>query len=393
MTDAPAARKAPARVLLITRNLPPLRGGMERLNKHMALELAREWVVTVVGPVGCGAMLPGLEISEVAARPLWRFFFGAFRRGLAAAKRMRPDIVLAGSGLAAPFAWCAAKYAGARFAVYVHGLDLIAEHPLYRWFWLPFICRADLCIANSENTARLARAIGVPRSHVSIVHPGVDLPAAELAATNDFRARFDLGNRPMLLSVGRLIERKGLLEFVENALPRVVDEVPDSCLVVLGEETPELLHGDSVGLGARIRERAAALGIERNLRFIGPQDDTTLAEAYCAADVHVFPVREVSGDVEGFGMVAVEAAAYGLPTVAFAVGGVPEAVADGVSGNLVPAHDYEHFAQRIIERLRRRGDEDSHRKAREFAQQFAWENFGTKIRRLLVDCVAVKGSN
>ncbi|MGH8121319.1 MAG: glycosyltransferase family 4 protein [Rudaea sp.] len=375
------------RVLLVTRNLPPLRGGMERLNQHMALELAKEFSVAIVGPRGCGAFLPAsIDVREVSAKPLWRFFLGALSCSLSTAWRFRPDVVLAGSGLAAPFAWLAAKMVRAHFVVYVHGLDLIANHVIYRCLWRPFIRRADLCIANSNYTAQLAVGIGVPQSRIAIVHPGVDMPVPETTA-NDFRVRFDLGDRPLLLSVGRLIARKGLLEFVENALPQIVARFPDVCLMVLGDETPDLLHGSSAGLGECIRQRAAALGTEHNLRFIGPQDDATLASAYRASDVHVFPVREIACDVEGFGMVAVEAAAQGLPTVAFAVGGVPDAIADGVSGYVVAAGDYANMASRIVELLNQRNISTLGGAARAFAERFRRENFGTQIRRRICSSV------
>jgi len=381
MSESPVTRGERTAVLLITRNLPPMRGGMERLNRHMALELAKEFDVAVIGPRGCAPFLTEhIGVSEVSAKPLWRFFLGALLRAFSSARRVRPDVVLAGSGLPAPFAWLATKVARARMVVYAHGLDLIADHWIYYWFWLPFIRRADLCIANSRNTARLAASIGVPESRIVIVHPGVDMPMSETSEVNDFRARFGLGERPLLLSVGRLIPRKGLLEFVENALPQIVAEVPDTCLVVLGDETPDLLHGTSIGLGERIRRSAAALGIERNLRFIGPQDDTTLASAYRAAAVHVFPTREAAGDVEGFGMVAIEAAAHGLPTVAFAVGGVPDAVEDGVSGSLVAAGDYALMSVKLVELLSRPSAQDLRHSAREFAENFRWENFGVLIR-------------
>jgi len=356
---------------------------MERLNLHMALEMAREFDIAVVGPEGCRHFLPPqMEVREVPATPLWQFLWGALRQCLSMARSFRPDIVLAGSGLAAPFAWCAARLAGARLIVYVHGLDLIADYRIYRWFWLPFIRRADLCIANSQHTARLAGSIGVPNSHVVILHPGVELPA-EAMAPADFRARFNLGERPLLLSVGRVIARKGLLEFVEYALPQIAAEVPTVCLLIVGEEVPRLLHGTSVGLTERIRERAAALDIAQHVLFLGPQDDATLADAYRAAAVHVFPVLEVPNDVEGFGMVAVEAAAHGLPTVAFAVGGVPDAVADGVSGSLIPPADYLQLARAVVERLRSPADGNVRSSARAFAWQFAWNRFGEKLRGLL----------
>jgi phosphatidylinositol alpha-1,6-mannosyltransferase len=357
---------------------------MERLNRHMVLELAREFDVAVVGPRGCRQFLADrIAISEIASAPLLLFFVEALASSLAAARRFVPDIVIAGSGLAAPFAWCAARLAGARLAIYVHGLDLIADHPVYRWFWRPVIRRADLCIANSRNTANLACSIGVIRSRIEIVHPGVDLPEPGLAAPSDFRDRFGIGTRPFLLSVGRLVARKGLLEFVERAFPRIAERYPEVRLVVLGDQAPNLLHGSSAGLSARVRDRAVALRLEDNLRFIGPQDDATLAQAYRAADVHVFPVLEVRGDVEGFGMVAIEAAAHGLATVAFATGGVLDAVEDGVSGDLVSSGDYDQFASRVIDRLDGRGRLEERDRARNFASRFGRSEFGNKLRKLL----------
>ena len=382
MTDA-SAKARPLRILQITRNLPPLRGGMERLNLYIALELAKEFEVAVVGPSGCRSELPKeIDVTEVPSKPLRRFFFGAFYAGVIQAHRFRPDIVLAGSGLTAPFAWLAARIAGASMVAYVHGLDLITDHPIYRWLWCPFIRHADRCIANSCNTARLAARIGIPESRIAVVHPGVESPEPK-GRDNDFRERFNFGRRPLLLSVGRLIPRKGLLEFVANGLPLIAEQVPDICVVIIGDDAPDLLQRHGSGLRERIRGSAARLGLEDNVRFIGPQDDATLADAYRASDIHVFPVRDVPGDVEGFGMVAAEAAAHGLPTVAFAVGGVPDAVEDGVSGRLIAADDHAQFARAVIDIVNSRDTLELRDGARRFAVRFQRENFGRQIREQL----------
>jgi phosphatidylinositol alpha-1,6-mannosyltransferase len=377
------------RVLIITRNLPPMRGGMERLNRHIALELAREFDVAIVGPSGSRSHLPdSIAVEEVPGKPLLRFFLGALRGGVTGARRTKPHLVLAGSGLVAPFAWLAAKVAGGRFAVYVHGLDLIVNSWIYRRFWLPFLARADLCVANSHHTAGLAAATGVPQSRLVVIHPGVELPTQEGDA-NGFRVRFGLGERPLLLSVGRLIERKGLLQFVERALPDIVARRRDACLIVIGDEAPDLLTADRHNLAARIREAAARLGLSGNLRFLGPQDDGTLCDAFRAANVHVFPVREVAGDVEGFGMVAIEAAAHGLPTVAFAVGGVPDAVESGTSGVLLKPEDYGAMARSVLEMFDRPYDSGSQGAARAFSEQFSWVCFGRTLRQAFQRCISV----
>src|SRR6516225_3052165 len=73
----------PLRILFVTRNLPPLRGGMERLCRHMAIELGREFEVTVVGPRDAREFLPReIDLIGVAAAPLWKFFLGALLRSL-----------------------------------------------------------------------------------------------------------------------------------------------------------------------------------------------------------------------------------------------------------------------------------------------------------------------
>jgi len=372
------------RVLLVTRNLPPLVGGMERLNWHMAEELARHADVRVVGPAGSAAMAPvGVAIDEVPLKPLWKFLLQAQWRAWRVARAWRPDVVLAGSGLAALATWFAARTCGARSAVYAHGLDLAVHHPGYRGLWWPALRRMDRVIANSHATAVLAQSIGVPPARIGIVHPGVDLPVASVdaPARPDFRTQHQLGQRPLLLSVGRLSTRKGLREFVTQALPCIVAVHPDVLLLVVGDAPTDALHAQAQ-TPESIRAAAEQAGVAQNLRFLGTITDYhRLGEVYHAADVHVFPVRDIPGDPEGFGMVAVEAAAHGLPTVAFATGGIVDAVADGKSGYLVTSGDYEAFVKAVRLVLAERGTLRG--SCRTYAAQFAWPRFGESMRKQL----------
>lgn len=373
------------RLMLVTRNLPPLRGGMERLNLHMALELATAFDLDVIGPSGCGAELPkGIHAQEAPHRPMWRFLPIVFVRALRLARKRRPACIIAGSGLTAPIAWIAARVSGAHAVVYVHGLDLVATHPVYRLLWRPFLRRMDLCIANSRPTADVAASIGIPADRIVVLNPGVELPVlVDAAAAAEFRRRHGLGERKLMLSVGRLTPRKGLLEFVEQSMLSITDAHPDATLLVIGDEAPDALIGSAAGMGQRIMQAARVIGLQDNIRILGICDEADLSAAYQASNALVFPVRSVPGDVEGFGMVAIEAAAHGLATVAFAVGGVSDAVADGKSGWLVPAGDYAQFANRVSRVFEKQPIEVMQAECRRYAQGFSWDVFGRQLRELI----------
>lgn len=371
------------RILLITRNMPPLVGGMERLNWHMAQQLATWAEVQVICPAGAAALAPAeVAVHEVPLRPLWRFLVSSMRTAVRVARTWKPDMVLAGSGLTAPLARFAASLCGARAAAYLHGLDVAVRHPVYQMLWLPAIRRMDVIMANSGPTSRLAVAKSVPEACIRLVHPGVDLPEqpGDEDAGAAFRRAHGLATGPILLSVGRLTERKGLREFVTDVLPGVAAVHGNVQLVVIGAEADDALVARSQSQ-ASIRQAATTAGVAGMIHFIGViTDRDSLSQAYRAASVHVFPVRELAGDPEGFGMVAIEAAAHGLATAAYATGGVVDAVAQGVSGRLVTPGDAASLVAAIKDLLESPLPNDG---MQAFAGGFAWPAFGARVREAL----------
>jgi phosphatidylinositol alpha-1,6-mannosyltransferase len=197
--------------------------------------------------------------------------------------------------------------------------------------------------------------------------------------------------RPLLLSVGRLSARKGLREFVTHALPRIVAEQPQTMLLIVGDAPNQALHAEAQ-TPQSIQAAADAAGVGEHLKFLGTITDyEELGSIYRLADVHVFPVREIPGDPEGFGMVAVEAAAYGLPTVAFATGGVVDAVAEGESGHVVEPENYSAFVDAVFQAFAAR--ETTYGACISFARQFAWPVFAEKVvAQLSPDPPAITGS-
>lgn len=378
-------------MLLVTRNLPPLLGGMERLNWHLLHELAASEAVSAVGPAGAAARAPaGVAVEEVPVAPLPRFLAAAALRSLRAARRARPGVVLAGSGLTAPIALGAARAAGrtAAAVAYVHGLDVVVDHAAYRALWMPALRRVDRVIANSRATADACAEAGIDPARIGVVHPGVETAVAAPVpqAVAAFRAAQRLGEGPVLLSVGRLTARKALREFVAGILPRIVARHPGATLVVVGGLPSQALSARAQ-TPRSILAAAEAAGIGGHVRCLGQVTDDDLRLAWQAADVHVFPVRAIPGDPEGFGMVAVEAAAHGVPTVAFACGGIPDAVADGVSGRLLPPGDDAGFADAVDALLRTPLPWET---LAGFAARFSWPRFGAAIARELDAAVAAR---
>lgn len=371
-----------AKVLLITRNFPPLRGGMERLNARLFQCLYnQEPASALVGPAGSARYVAeGTNVAELAAGPLPATLLSSVTRGIAMARRMNPSVVLAGSGLAAPAAIAAAHVSGAVPAVYLHGLDIIAPSRMYHLAWLPCIRRCKRVMVNSSNTRRLALEAGINEKSIRVVHPGTDLPSPDRLARARFRARHGLDDAvPVLLSVGRLTARKGLAEFVDRSLPLIHAANPDSRLVIIGDQATDALYrGRGAGI-ASVRAAAEARGIADVVHWLGPCSDSDLADAYWGADLHVFPVRDIPGDVEGFGMVAIEAAAHGLQTIAFDVGGVADAVVDGSNGSLIPADDYEAFAHAVIGAMAQDRTASSVVHTLAFAQRFSWGRFDREV--------------
>jgi phosphatidylinositol alpha-1,6-mannosyltransferase len=366
---------------MITRNFPPLWGGMERLNLHLVEELSRRFVMHVVAPDGASKYVTSqISVTQAPLRPLALFLSVATIRAVCRALTWRPHIVIAGSGLTAPIAFLAAKLYRARSFAYVHGLDLAVSNPIYRAFWYPSLRRLNGVIANSQSTAQLALDIGIASERISIVHPGVTIPNdIDRSALARFREKHRLSSGPILLSVGRLTTRKGIREFVAEVLPLIVAQQSDAQLVVVGDVPTDSLHAKGQSIES-ILQVARTIGVEKNIHFLGKQFGEGLADAYYAAAVHIFPVRSLPSDPEGFGMVAIEAAAHGLATVAYATGGVVDAVCHGQSGCLVAPGKSSEFAAAVLQMITSPLPKE---KICEFAGRFSRQLFGEHIAAVI----------
>lgn len=369
------------KILMVSRNFPPLVGGMERLNFHIYKSLDKNFDVDVAGPNGSSKFFKCKNLVEFPFFPLWKYVFFSLVKTTFFSVNKKYDIVFCGSGSAILAGYFSAKITSAKLICYLHGLDVIADSKIYKMFFLPLIKKSDLLFVNSEYTKQLAITAGIDDCKLKVLHPGVDLPSVEagVAERKMFREQYGLAEKQVLLIVGRLTKRKGVVEFIENVMPGLVSQFPHIVCVVIGGEPSGALSikHDVVG---KLQEIMMQLDLSNNVMLLGQIEDSLLTSAYFAADLMVFPVLDLPGDVEGFGMVAVESAAHSLPTVAFSVGGVSDAVCSGESGWLIPAGDYDLMGQKIGSFLAEEcGRDDLRVRSRLFSEKFSWNKFEQKL--------------
>jgi 2-polyprenyl-3-methyl-5-hydroxy-6-metoxy-1,4-benzoquinol methylase len=184
------------------------------------------------------------------------------------------------------------------------------------------------------------------------------------------------------LSVGRIVRRKGLPAFIAQSLPALLERFPDLVFAIIGEEPAAAVRSPGAEMQA-IREAIARCAFETTVRLCGRVTDELLHAAYAEADALVFPVLELPGDVEGFGMVAVEAAAHGLPTFGFRSGGVSDAVHEGITGELVPTGDYVTLTRRLTRYLEVRHQRRYHADCVTHAFAHGWTSYGERLGSVL----------
>jgi phosphatidylinositol alpha-1,6-mannosyltransferase len=203
------------------------------------------------------------------------------------------------------------------YACYVHGEDVgTAGNSREHAFLVRRVLRhAELLIANSHNTARLLQQLWrVPGGRITVLHPGVDVTRFVPAARNaDVRRDLGWGQRPVVLSVGRLQRRKGQDRMIQALIP-IRRSIPDVLYVVIGDGEER----------SRLEQLVEELHLQDHVQFRGEESDERLVQCYQQCDVFALPNREISGDIEGFGIVLLEAQACGKPVLAGDSGGTAE---------------------------------------------------------------------
>jgi phosphatidylinositol alpha-1,6-mannosyltransferase len=306
------------KLLLITSDFPPRLGGIATYYANLVKNIPELEVLTnMVGAKsqrvheiswhwpGWPSWLPLLWLI-----PLWQW-------------RLKCKLVAAGEILPIGTAlWLMSLALGTRYIVFSHGLDvqLTQITGWKKWLARQIMTRAAGLIANSEFTKGLLVKAGALPSKITVVYPAVIKHQASAAIIQQLKQQYGLAGKFIILTVARLVARKGVAQ-VMAALRQAQADLPEFVYVVVGDGPYK----------QALQTLAQVLGI--NIIFTGTVSEEVKAAWYQLCDIFVLTPQVDVIDVEGFGIVYLEAQAHGKPVVAAAVGGVPEAV--GMGGILV----------------------------------------------------------
>ncbi|WP_293309933.1 glycosyltransferase family 4 protein [Mycolicibacterium sp.] len=373
------------RILLVTNDFPPRRGGIQSYLEQFVRRLAEagEHDLTVYAPKWKGAE----DYDRAAPFRVVRHPGTLMLPEPGVDRRMR-DLIRDGGietvwfGAAAPLALLAprARSAGAqRVLASTHGHEV-------GWSMLPGARSALRRIGDNTDVityvsrytrGRFASAFG-PRASLEYLPSGVDTDRfrPDPAARAVLRERYRLGGRPTVVCVSRLVPRKGQ-DMLIKAWPQIRRRVTDAALVIVGsgpyEQDLHRLADDS--------------GVRSDVVFTGAVPTAELPAHYAMADVFAMPCRTRGGglDVEGLGIVFLEASAAGVPVVAGDSGGAPETVIDRETGRVVDGRDVDELAEVISELL---GDPEAAQRMGQAGRQWVardwnWDTLTARLSGLL----------
>ncbi len=378
------------KTLIVTNDFPPRPGGIQAFLHNMALRLdpervvvhASTWKRTREGVEATAAFDAEQPFTVVRARTTMLLPTpAATRRAVGLLREHGCTSVWFGAaaplGLMAP----ALRRAGAeRIVATTHGHEA-------GWAQLPAARQLLRRIGESTDTitylgeytrSRIARAL-TPEAAARMVQlpPGVDEKTFHPGSGGDeVRARLGLTDRPVVVCVSRLVPRKGQDTLI-RAMPAVLAAEPEAVLLIVGGGPYE----------KDLRRLAADTCVAASVRFTGSVPWSELPAHYGAGDVFAMPCRTRRGglDVEGLGIVYLEASATGLPVVAGDSGGAPDAVLDGETGWVVRGDSPAETAERLIALL---ADEELRRgmgrRGREWVEEkWRWDLLADKLKTLL----------
>jgi glycosyltransferase involved in cell wall biosynthesis len=325
------------RILFVTRKFPPSTGGMQTAAAELYKALAASNDVELVKWGGSNKLLPIVYVGLLVQAAV---------KGL----QHKPDVIYLQDGIMAPLGWLLKVLLRRPTVLTIHGIEATYSNPLYQVMVPPFVRKQTQLVVVSNETKRVVEQ-ALPGTNPHVIFNGFrdvfydpehrDMQYGAIASAVGMSIE-ELKGYKILHTNGRLVRRKGVLWFVDNVLPKFAGQ-------------PVLYIVSGAGRDQEIIETAIAdRGLQSQVRLLGRAPDQLLRSLYNLADMFVMPNVPVNNDMEGFGLVALEAASCGTMVVASKLEGIQDAIIDGHNGYLLPAGDAAAYEAVITRELGKR---------------------------------------
>lgn len=345
----------PEKTLLITLDFAPRWGGIARYLVNVCAQMPVDQIM-VLAPKGANTTsfddtveykITRKNLINNLSYPKWLFSFWFSYKAI---KDNQIKQIWVGNVLPlGTVVWLLSYLMPIKYTVITHGMDvmLAQEKPRRKWLLKKILKRADTITANSNYTKQQVVALGINSDKIVIVYPGLDLasqtkevkvPAGKIQA---LKIEHNLNDKKIILSLGRLVARKGVDKMLE-ALPQILKKQPEARFVILGD--------------GPYRDNLEKIITELNLKeYVVMRSNVSEQEKLtwlATCDVFTMPARQISSyDVEGFGIVYLEANYFGKPVVGGNSAGVSEAIINNETGLLCDPYDPVDIAAKITQIL------------------------------------------
>lgn len=344
------------KILYLTRNYPPTKGGMEKTNFLISLNLKKFAAIELI-----------FWNKSQKWLPFFIFYFLVKSFYVLLTKKI--DIIHLGDSLLSSLGLIFKKAFHVPVTVTVHGLDITWGFWFYQLLIPRCLAQLNRIICVSACTREECSRRRIPEEKIVIIPNGVDASEfylhkgkEELRKILSEELKISLQDKKILLSVGRLVERKGFHWFTGKVFPKILRERKDSLYLIVGEGK----------LRNRIQKDIEKNALVGKAFLLGEVKGQTLKLLYNVSDLFIMPNIPVEGDMEGFGLVALEASSTTLPVIASKLEGIKDAVEDGKNGFLIEPYHVQGFIDVIVTLLK---DDRRREKIGRDAQKYTLENY------------------
>ncbi len=352
-------------ILFITRKYPPVVGGMQKQSFELTKSIQKLYESYIISWGKSQIFLP------------W-FFLSAFTKSCWIIITKNVELIHLGDAFLSPLGYILGVIFGIPVVTTAHGLDVVFKFKPYQMLIPRFIKHLDKIICVSEQTRQQVLMRGIQRWKTTVIPNGITIQNNQSKLLNNSHSdtrgyvekmiNQDLIGKTILLTVGRLVKRKGVNYFIRKVLPGIL---------AIENEVFYFVAGDGFERN-NIKHSIEELNLGNHVFLFGQTDKDLLDSLYSIADIFVMPNIPVEGDFEGFGIVALEAGLAGLPVVASDLEGIKDAVTHGENGYLIDSKDAKKFISTIINLIR---DPSYNKELGNMASQFvisrySWDRIG-----------------